>query len=301
MDNGEIYLKSLERDEIGEAWQYKVRKAKAVEEKNNPYWETLDLSVKNSIVRPVDVATAKRIIEEYEWLGCMPAIVTHCFGIFFRDTVTGEEVIGGVTVFGKEYAENTGVWDKYGFTGKILLLARGVCLHWTLKNTNSHLIIESIKQLPPQYEVITCTTDNLAGEVGTIYQACNFDYVGAMRKGKERMGCIIDGKLYGSRSLRAKFGHSRKQDILAQFPDAKFIKQKSKDRYFYFRGDKRTRKKNRKAIEHLIKPYPKRSEGIVSDSQISSAEVEWVVFDKAWRVKAEQLEGQYAFADVFGR
>ena len=299
MNNGEIYIDSLKREEIGEAWQYKVRKAKAIEEQNNPYWKNLDLSVKNSVVRPVDTATAKKIIEEYEWLGCMPAIVTHCFGIFFKDTVTGEEVIGGVTVFGKEYAENTGVWDKYGFTGKILLLARGVCLHWTLKNTNSRLIIESIKQLPPQYEVITCTTDNLAGEVGTIYQACNFDYVGAMRKGKERMGCIIDGKLYGSRSLRAKFGHSRKQDILAQFPAAKFIKQKSKDRYFYFRGDKRTRKKNRRAIEHLIKPYPKRAEGIVQNNQISNAEVEWVVRDKAWCVRTAQLDGQYSFAEVF--
>lgn len=108
-------------------------------------------------------------------------------------------------------------------------------------------------------EIITCTVDHLAGEVGTIYQACNFDYVGAMRKGKERIGCVIDGKLYGSRSLRAKFGHSRKAEILQLCPTAKFIKQKAKDRYFYFRGDKRTRKKNRNAIKHLIKPYPKRS------------------------------------------
>ena len=136
--------------------------------------------------------------------------------------------------------------------------------------------------------------------IGTIYQACNFDYVGAMRKGKERTGCIINGKLYGSRSLRAKFGHSRQKEILEQFPDAKFIKQKSKDRYFYFRGDKKTRKRNRKAIEHLIKPYPKRT-ATAPNSQISNAEVEWVVFEKRWKVKSEQLDGQYVFADVINR
>ena len=256
----DIYSCSAEQfSEVGEAWQYKVRKAKAIEEAAHPYWQNLDLSIENSEVRPVSYMDAKKIIDEYEWLGCMPAISIYQYGIFFKDIVTGAEVIGGVVVFGKEYAENTGVWDKYGYTNKLLLLARGVCLHWTKKNTNSHLIMEAIKQLPPQYEVITCTVDGLAGEVGTIYQACNFDYVGVMRKGKERVGCVIDGKLYGSRSLRAKFGTQRQEEILKRFPDAKFIKQKSKERYFYFRGDKRTRKRNRAAIASMIKPYPKRS------------------------------------------
>lgn len=41
-------------------------------------------------------------------------------------------------------------------------------------------------------------------------------------------------------------------------PEAKFIKQKSKGRYFYFRGDRKTRKANFRQIEHLVKPYPKR-------------------------------------------
>lgn len=255
----DIYSESLQREGIGEAWQYKVRCAKAEEEKDNPYWENVDTDIANTIVREVDIPFATKIIEEYEWLGCMPAIVTMCYGIFFPDKVTGEYICGGVVVYGKEYSENLGVWDKYGYTGKIILLARGVCLHWTPKNTNSHLIMGSMKLLPKEYEVVTCTTDNLAGEVGTIYQACNFDYVGSMRKNKERVGCVIDGKLYGSRSLRAKYGTQAKDKILAIHPDAKFIKQKSKDRYFYFRGSKTTRRKNRKAIEHLIKPYPKRS------------------------------------------
>lgn len=256
--SSDIYSESLLKESIGEAWQYKVRKQKATEERDNPYWENLDLNLQNTVVRQVDTKLAREIIEEYEWLGCMPAIVNYCYGIFFKDEITNEEVCGGVVVYGKEYSENLGVWDKYGFTGKILLLARGVCLHWTPINTNSKLIMQSVKLLPPQYEVITCTTDNLAGEIGTIYQACNFIYVGSMRKVKERVGCIIDGKLYGSRALRAKFGHQRKDDILKICPNAQFIKQKSKDRYFYFRGSKKTKKKNMSKIEHLIKPYPKR-------------------------------------------
>ena len=41
--------------------------------------------------------------------------------------------------------------------------------------------------------------------------------------------------------------------VLKYHPDAKLVKQKAKDRYFYFRGDKRTQRQNKKAIEHLIK------------------------------------------------
>lgn len=254
-----IYEDSLNSDTIGEAWQYKVRKERAELEKSNPYWEDYILDINCSIVKEIPYNVAKQIIEKYEWLGCMPVCVKHCYGIFFfSKTNPNKGLLGGVTVFSSEYAENTGVWDKYGFGGKIILLARGVCVHFCPKNTNSHLIMESIKLLPPQYEVITCTVDNLAGEVGTIYQSCNFYYVGAMRKNKERTGCIIDGKLYGTRTLRSMYGTQDKEKIKAIHPDAKFIKQKSKSRYFYFRCDRRQKKKYVAAIKDLIKPYPKR-------------------------------------------
>lgn len=243
---------------IGEAWQYKMRKAYANKESEFPYWNNYDLSIANSVVKEIDYVTAKNVIEKYEWLGCMPVCVRHCYGMYFPHKSGSGWLLGGVTVFSQEYAENTGVWDKYGYTGRIILLSRGVNLHFCPKNANSHLIMESIKLLPQKYEVVTCTVDELAGEVGTIYQSCNFVYVGVMRKGKERTGCVIDGKLYGSRALRQKYGTQNKEAIMQIHPDAKFVKQKSKGRYFYFRGDKRTKRESYKSIQHLIVPYPKR-------------------------------------------
>jgi len=253
------YSKPLQ-DSIGEAYQYKIRLKKAEEEAKNPYWLNVDLDLSKAIVKPVDKALAKKIIEEYEWLGCMPAISMFCYGIFFGD------LCGGVVVFGTEYSENLGCWEKYGYVGKLLLLNRGVCLHWTPKNTGSKLIMRAMKMLPEKYEVITVTTDHLAGEVGTIYQACNFHYIGSMRdsnpnvksKNGDRFGVIIDGKLLSARACRAKFGSQKKADILKHHPDAQFVKQKSKHRYFFYRGNKETSEKNRKAMEHIIKPYPKR-------------------------------------------
>lgn len=266
--NQYLFLKKYELPKfmkVGIAHQYKRRLEKEKEEKNNPYWKNLDLNLQNTIVKPIDLSLAKQIIEEYEYLGCLAAINLYQFGIFFKDNITGEEICGGVVVFGQEYAENQGVWDKYGYTGKIILLNRGVCLHWTPINTNSKLIMEAIKQLPDKYKIITCTIDPDAGEIGTIYQACNFHYVGAMRKNKTRTNIIINGKKYGSRSVRQKYGTMSKKILpdlvkkeLGKDAIVEYITVYAKHRYFYFVGDKHEKKKNLNAIKELIKPYPKR-------------------------------------------
>ena len=78
-----IYEDSLNQTTIGEAWQYKRRLECAKEEGKDPYWEKFDISVPKSIVKEISYNDAKRIIERYEWLGCMPVCVKHCFGIFF--------------------------------------------------------------------------------------------------------------------------------------------------------------------------------------------------------------------------
>ena len=53
----------------------------------------------------------------------MPAVSRYCFGIFFGDR------LGGAVVYGDEYGENLGVWNKFGFDGRIIALTRGCCLH----------------------------------------------------------------------------------------------------------------------------------------------------------------------------
>src|SRR3990172_775454 len=73
--------------------QYKMRKfCEETEHKENlfgAYWNDVDKSLKNSIVKPVSFETAKVIVEKYEWLKCMPSIVTHQFGIFFSGCCGG--------------------------------------------------------------------------------------------------------------------------------------------------------------------------------------------------------------------
>jgi len=249
--------------DIGIAHQKIIREKKAISDKSNlfgEYWNDLNLDLKNSVVKEIDLHSASKMIIEYEWLGCMPAVNFFAYGIFF------DGICGGVVVYGQEYTENLGVWDKYDYTGKIILLSRGVCIHWTPINTASKLIMQSIKLLPKKYKIVTCTTDHLAGEVGTIYQACNFKYVGSMRehnpngndKKIDREGFLINGKLYGSRAIRQKVGSQKMEDILKRWPDAVKVAQNSKHRYFYFIGNKYENKYFESKISHLIKPYPKR-------------------------------------------
>jgi len=200
-------------------------------------------------VRPITVAEAKVLIEVYEYLGAMPAISRYCFGIFF------DGCCGGAVVYGDEYAENLGVWDRYGYSGKIIALQRGACVHWAHPHAASKLIRHSMRLLPERYRVVTATVDPAAGEIGTIYQACSFDYVGTMRAGTRAL-VSINGKRISERQA-GRLAGTRGAHALAKLGfDA--IPVPRRERYFAFRGSKRERQHHREAIAHLLKPYPKR-------------------------------------------
>jgi hypothetical protein len=236
------------------------------------WWVDIDTDIKLAEVRECSLSTAKQIIEDYEWLGCMPAVVWYSYGIYWAG------YCGGVVCYGPEYSENLGIqareqgrkcadWSKYGFEGKMLLLSRGACVHWAHPHAASKLIRRSMDLLPAKYEVITATTDAAAGEIGTIYQACGFNYVGSMRENNDavssrymdRDAWLIGGKIVGSRNIRAVCGSTKAVDIARVYPNAKKIKQHSKHRYFAFRGAKKTQEGHLSAISGMIKPYPKRA------------------------------------------
>ena len=133
--------------------------------------------IRTATVREISRAEATPIVETYEWLGTMPAVTRHCYGILFAGT------LGGVVVYGDEAGENLGVWDKYGFTGKIIALARGACLPLGASACSQRTDPPLHGSPTRAYAVVTATVYAGAGEVGTIYQACGFVYVGTMRQG----------------------------------------------------------------------------------------------------------------------
>jgi hypothetical protein len=228
-------------DCVVKAHQRVVRERTALSEESNTlfgrYWDQINTNIGNAVIRPITCGQASTIIMAYEWLASMPAVHQFYYGIFF------DGYCAGAVVYSPEYAENMGVWDGYGFTGRIILLSRGACVHWAHPHSASKLIRRSMDQLPPKYEVVTATVDRRAGEVGTIYQACGFDYAGVMSQG---------GRWSNGRSVRRKIASG--EAVIIQ-------REARKERYFGFRGSRSIKKRNRGAIAHKFQPYPKRDCG----------------------------------------
>jgi hypothetical protein len=210
----------------------------------------LATDIKTSIVREISYADAKAIIEQFEYLRTMPARVRHCFGIFFGGR------LGGAVVYADEQGENLGVWDRLGYSSKIICLARGACTHWAHPHAASKLVRRSMRLLPACYQVITATVDPVAGEVGTIYQAAGFDYVGTMASGGARLRVSDhNGHVVSDRSSRRKYGSSSVENLLNAGLHVEQVARKG--RYFAFRG--RERAQLRSAIADRMRPYPKRT------------------------------------------
>jgi hypothetical protein len=102
----------------------------------------------------------------------------------------------------------------------------------------------------------TATVDAGAGEIGTIYQAAGFVFVGVMRQGGRAL-IRVNGKHMSERQLGRLTGTRGVRALSKLGFDAIGVPRRA--RYFAFRGNKQERKLNRAAIAHLLKPYPKRS------------------------------------------
>ena len=239
----------------GKCHQRLIRESEAKSDEGGLFgrlWEAESHDIKTAVVREVNYSTAKEVIDRYEWLGTMPAVVLHCYGLYFGDACAG------VVVYSPEYIENLGAWDSYGYTGKIILLARGACVHWAHEHSASKLIRGSMKLLPKRYRVVTATVDASAGEIGTIYQACGFDYVGVMSAGGNRATIITDkGSHISGRQARRDYSTEGVIGLRTLGVSVESVARKG--RYFGFIGPPKEVAKLRSAIAGKIKPYPKRA------------------------------------------
>ena len=113
-----------------------------------------------------------KFIERHEWLGKMPNRPTHRFCAKFKNNIAGVIVMATPNAF-------SNILDK-DFKNKEKLISRGACVSWSPKNLASWLIMKSIKFMVKhtEFRIFTAYSDPEAKELGTIYQACNFLYLG---------------------------------------------------------------------------------------------------------------------------
>jgi hypothetical protein len=155
-------------------YQYKIK---------NDNKETIDLNDKKLSIKDftfeyvdkndkINCDKITKFIEKYEWLGKMPNRPTHRFIAKYKDEIGCAIVMSTPNSFSKLIGDDTKDLEK--------LISRGASSFWAPKNIASSLIMWSIKWMVKntQFRLFSAYSDPEAKELGTIYQACNFIYMG---------------------------------------------------------------------------------------------------------------------------
>lgn len=144
----------------------------------------------------------KRFIERHEWLGRLSLYPTHFFTARYNGILAGVVIMDMPNAFSKLLGENTKQLER--------LISRGACISWSPKNLASKLISFSIQWMVKntQYRLFTAYSDTEAKELGTIYQACNFYYLGK-KSGAGYQFKIESGRWVSDRYFRSRSVYKR--------------------------------------------------------------------------------------------
>lgn len=116
----------------------------------------------------------KEFIERHEWLAKLPNRPTHRFTARLKKngTLAGTIIMATPNAFSNLLGKENKDKEK--------LISRGACISWGPKNLGSWLIMSSLRWMAEntEFRYFTAYSDPEAKELGTIYQACNFYYLG---------------------------------------------------------------------------------------------------------------------------
>lgn len=139
----------------------------------------------------------KKFIQRYEWLGT----VGYSPKWVFTARIDGK--LGAVVIISEPNA-----YTKH--TELEALISRGATASWTPKNLGSKMIMFSCNWMVKNTSkrVFFGYSDQSAGEVGIIYQACNFKYLGQHFGAKEQY-TLLNGKTVVGRYFRKTSTYKR--------------------------------------------------------------------------------------------
>lgn len=157
-----------------------------------------------------EAATA--FIQRHEWLGNLSQYTTHWFGAFLHNPKSGlfgEDIMAGVILmnlpnaFSKLLGEETSDLER--------LISRGACVSWSPKNLASSFLMWCVNWMVKntRYRLFTAYSDPVAKELGTIYQACNFYYLGQDAGTMSRYVNPYTGKVVSDRFFRQRSAYKK--------------------------------------------------------------------------------------------
>lgn len=190
-------------------WQYQIRvenlEDDLLELKNLVDYKSLKTSdfVFRHIVDNKEKNNAINFIKRHEWLGTMTQYTTHYFGAYYKEILAGVITFSVPNSFSKLLGDNTKNIER--------LISRGACISWSPKNLASKFLMWCIEYMVHNtpYRLFTAYSDPTAKELGTIYQACNFFYLGQKSGTTTRYINPYTGKIVSDRFFRQKTAYKK--------------------------------------------------------------------------------------------
>lgn len=160
---------------------------------------------------------AIKFIQRHEWLGTITQYTTHYFGCFYNDILAGVILFSMPNGFSKMLGQHTSDIER--------LISRGACISWSPKCLASAFLMWCINWMVKntQYRLFTAYSDPTAKELGTIYQACNFYYLGQKSGTTTRYINPYTGKLVSDRFFRQRSAYKKYADELGIIWDKSWV------------------------------------------------------------------------------
>lgn len=145
----------------------------------------------------------KAFIERHEWLGKLSNYPTHFFTARYKGVLAGVVIMDMPNSFSKLVGDYTRKMER--------LISRGACISWSPKNLASSLIMYAIRWSVhnTRYRVFTAYSDPEAKELGTIYQACNFIYLGQTSGATNKYKVPGTNNWVSDRNFRSRSAYKR--------------------------------------------------------------------------------------------
>jgi len=159
-------------------------------------------------------------------------------------------------------------YKEFGLSSQkeLAYLARGANVHWAPKGANSRLVSWACRLLAREIDakVVIAYSDTDAGEIGTIYQACNWVYIG--RGSATRQWVAPNGRIF-DQMQPANYARSRggtRAQWTAKLRAAGWTEQASNPKHRYVQILDKSDQALADRISRMRHPYPKRAASVDS-------------------------------------
>lgn len=209
-------------------------------------------------LKEVNKKTAEDFFAKYEHLGNCGLGVWH-YALYDDNDKIISVVSFGATNFNSNRSFLGNVSKKYNV--RIIQLTRGGTRFDAPKNIPSQILKKSMAIIKERFGdvIFVAYSDTKWNEIGTIYQASNFYYLG-LTNPKGQSNYIIDNKIISGWDIRKKYG-TRDMNILSEkIKGIQRVQLTKKHLYVFVKTSKKKKRKIIAELNERIQKYPKREE-----------------------------------------